>query len=73
MQATVYSLHTPVPLAWLRALADAWSHRRSARATQRALAALDDRTLSDLGIDRSEILAIALNPTDVQRVRIVLP
>ncbi|MGM9490444.1 DUF1127 domain-containing protein [Ideonella sp. YS5] len=44
------------------ALADAqlrWAARRGARQTARTLADLDDRTLHDLGMDRSEIEAVS--------------
>lgn len=38
-----------------RALFEDWQRERLARATRRALQALDARTLRDLGLDRSEI------------------
>lgn len=36
-----------------------WRRRRQARRTARALALLDDRTLRDLGFDRSEIAGLS--------------
>ena len=45
------------------ALAEAqrrWAARRNARLTAEALADLDDRTLRDLGFDRSEISAVSI-------------
>lgn len=42
-----------------RSLADAHARLRRRRATHQALAELDDRTLRDLGIDRSELGSIA--------------
>lgn len=38
-----------------RALFEDWERERLARATRRALQALDARTLRDLGVDRSEL------------------
>ena len=38
-----------------RALRDEWRRERLAHATRRALQALDERTLRDLGFDRREI------------------
>lgn len=38
---------------------DAWRRRRLARATYMALRDLDDRTLRDIGLDRSELRSIA--------------
>lgn len=47
-----------------RSLADAHARLRRRRATHQALAELDDRTLRDLGIDRSELGSIASGAGD---------
>lgn len=80
MRTTLHTLHTPILLALLRDVGDAvrqlwrraqqWRRMRQAHA---ALSELDDRTLRDLGIDRSEILSVAANPTDPHRARVMLP
>lgn len=41
--------------ATARAMLEDWQRERLAHATRRALQALDQRTLRDLGLDRSEI------------------
>jgi uncharacterized protein YjiS (DUF1127 family) len=41
-----------------RAMIDAWCAMQTARARERALRLLDDRTLRDLGITRSEIASL---------------
>lgn len=43
----------------LSALFAAWRHRRQRRRTLKALTALDDRVLNDIGVDRAEIAATA--------------
>jgi uncharacterized protein YjiS (DUF1127 family) len=48
-------------------LVDAWRLRREARLSHLALSSLDNRTLHDLGIDRSELSAIVWNPADRDR------
>jgi uncharacterized protein YjiS (DUF1127 family) len=57
------TLSDPRPAATHAGLLAGWwarlRCRRHMRATQRALAALDDRTLSDLGLGRSELLSLA--------------
>lgn len=54
--------------AWLidrvRALVEALRRRRSERETVDALRALGDRTLRDLGLNRSEILSVAREVED---------
>jgi uncharacterized protein YjiS (DUF1127 family) len=76
MRPTIHTLHTPLALAaWhaveraLHALGTALRRLRAARRTHDALAGLDDRTLRDLGIDRSEIAAYANKPDDPHRAR----
>ncbi|ABM94009.1 DUF1127 domain-containing protein [Methylibium petroleiphilum] len=49
----------PSLLRWLRA---AWSTRRRRLAAERALQALSEHELKDLGIGRSEIPALARMP-----------
>lgn len=51
--------------------AAAWQRHGDAAAAARALDRLDDRTLRDLGIHRSELLAIAHDPCDATRRRTV--
>lgn len=51
-------------------LIEAERQRRQAQARWRALRELDDRTLRDLGIDRSELPSIARDPIDPDRVRL---
>lgn len=78
MRTTLHTLHTPAPVAFLRAVGDAM-HRlrrelqqwRRTRRNYAALAALDDRMLRDLGVGRSEILSIAANPGDPHRARVM--
>lgn len=48
---------------WFAAQRAAWKQRAQARATYRALASLDARTLRDLGLDRSELMSIAAELT----------
>jgi uncharacterized protein YjiS (DUF1127 family) len=83
MQPTLYLLHTPAHRAVLHLLQDtlrvliqratqryqAWQRQRAARANHRLLMALDDTLLRDLGMDRSELLSIAMNPGDPERAR----
>lgn len=47
--------------------------RRDMRLTLAALGALDDRTLHDLGLSRSELHSVAANPGDDTRSRISVP
>lgn len=78
MRTTLHTLHTPLLLALLRDVGDVarrlwrqarqWRRMRQAHA---ALSGLDDRTLRDLGIGRSEIPSIAANPGDAHRVRVM--
>ena len=76
MRATVAFQEEAVPRTqragsrWdgLRAWWARWDERRRHRATVRILSALDDRTLHDIGIDRSEIGSIA-RPRDETRRR----
>lgn len=77
MRPTIHTLRTPPALAaWqaieraLRALGDALRQLREARRNRDALARLDDRTLRDLGIDRSEIASYANFPADPHRARV---
>jgi uncharacterized protein YjiS (DUF1127 family) len=39
-----------------------WRRRRAVHATIATLGALDDRTLRDIGISRSELASVATNP-----------
>jgi uncharacterized protein YjiS (DUF1127 family) len=66
-QATEQALR--VMLGTARRHRDDWRRRRRARAEHLSLCALDDATLRDLGIDRSELHAIALHPGDPDRLR----
>lgn len=50
-------------------LIEAERRRRQVRANWLALNELDDRMLRDLGIDRSELLSIARDSIDPDRVR----
>jgi len=52
-----------------RARTEAREQRRRARDTVRCLVALSNRELKDIGVDRSEILALAYGPADGRRVR----
>jgi uncharacterized protein YjiS (DUF1127 family) len=77
MRPTIHTLHTPRALvAWLAiqstlcAWHEALKRRREARRRYEALAHLDDRTLRDLGIDRSEIDSYAHEPADLHRARV---
>jgi uncharacterized protein YjiS (DUF1127 family) len=54
VEATLASAFTAVRESWTR-----WAQRREARATMLALSELDDHTLHDIGLDRSEIGSIA--------------
>ncbi|MCU0963729.1 MAG: DUF1127 domain-containing protein [Burkholderiaceae bacterium] len=47
----------------LHAAATAWHARRRRRSTQRALWALDDRTLRDMGLSRAEAGSLAAELT----------
>lgn len=76
MRPNIHSLHTPPALAaWLaiertlHAWREALKRRRDVRRRHQALAGLDDRTLRDLGVDRSEIASYASHPADRQRRR----
>ena len=49
--------------AWLHAADQAWAHlreRRRARVNYRALGAVSDTTLRDIGVRRCEIMSVAL-------------
>ncbi|MCL4767356.1 MAG: DUF1127 domain-containing protein [Hyphomicrobiaceae bacterium] len=46
-------------LAWIRARSEAYGKWRQRRATARALYALDDHLLRDIGLDRSEVMSLA--------------
>lgn len=75
---------TPVSVALLRAVeaglrrlaghvgrrAAAWQRHSDAVAAARTLWELDDRTLRDLGLHRSELISLAVDPRDVTRARI---
>jgi uncharacterized protein YjiS (DUF1127 family) len=71
MATMITPLHAPL---WLMASREAralgrdllarWRRRRLARATRRALGAVDDRLLRDLGLDRSQIASVAAHPDD---------
>jgi uncharacterized protein YjiS (DUF1127 family) len=62
---TLHTLRLPAPPAagpfarLIAECADAWRGRRLRRATAATLHSLDDRTLGDLGLHRSEIGGIA--------------
>jgi len=49
---------------WLAEAHRVWAHRRSVYRTQRALAALNDRTLGDLGLNHSSILSASIDAAD---------
>ena len=57
----------------LAALANSYlrarEERRRALETVRCLAALSNRELKDIGVNRSEILSLAYGPSDGRRVR----
>lgn len=53
----------------LRRAAHDWRRRRDAARAARALQALDDRTLKDIGFTRSELMSLAYDPTDATRRR----
>jgi uncharacterized protein YjiS (DUF1127 family) len=56
----------------LRRHADAWQRRRQARASLEALryvSEMNPHLMRDLGIDRGELLSIALYPDDATRAR----
>lgn len=57
----------------LRQRLEARRRRRDMRLTLAALGALDDRTLHDLGLSRSELHSVAANPGDDTRSRISAP
>lgn len=68
MHTPVLTLHTPAPMAaWqvcqrlLDAARAALARRRAARRAQLEFAALDDRMLRDLGLERREIGPRALH------------
>ena len=82
MQATtLHVLYTPPYRALLRRMGESLrqlalraarrfeegQRRRAERATARYLHELDDHLLRDLGIDRSELMSIAMNPGDTSR------
>ena len=55
------------------ALADAWTaywNYRAERTTALILQSLDNRTLKDIGMDRSEIESVAHNPASERRISI---
>jgi uncharacterized protein YjiS (DUF1127 family) len=47
--------------------AHAWAERRRRRATVDTLMALDDHTLRDIGLDRSEIYSAVYRPLGLRR------
>ena len=83
MPATRYPLHTPALPALGQLLRSAASRiaaglqrwldrerrRRAAHAARSLLYALDDRTLHDLGLSRSEVPSVAHDPLDPTRAR----
>lgn len=79
MRPTIHTLYTPTALAaWhaveraLRALGAATRQWHERRCSHAALTELSDRTLRDLGIDRSEIVSYARLPIDSERARVYL-
>lgn len=85
MQPTLITLYTPahrsafgIGARLLRRLSD-WARRRYAEHRQRAavrrlapmLAELDDRTLRDLGLHRSQLAALAYAPRDAERAPVL--
>lgn len=78
MSIIIHTLHTPLAVVLVRALADGLrraaarlQRRHAALRTTDSLASLDDRTLRDLGLHRSEITSIAANPDDPHRIRVM--
>lgn len=71
----VYTLYTPALVALGYTIADAarrwraaWQRRRRVLRAYRILAQLDDATLRDLGLSRSELSSVARLPEDRDRV-----
>lgn len=54
---------------YVRQFVAAWRRRRQALQTLRALRALSDRELNDLGLYRNELMSIAYNEDDDTRIR----
>lgn len=76
MPPIVHTLHTPLAVLLARSLAHTirqamarFQRHRAARHTERALAALDDRTLRDLGLYRCELSSVAAHADDPRRAR----
>ncbi|MFO1349860.1 MAG: DUF1127 domain-containing protein [Gammaproteobacteria bacterium] len=68
--AAVPSSRLPRPLT--RALGR-WRQARAQRATERALMALDDHTLKDIGVNRSAIVSLAHELHQPRAVRVMAP
>jgi len=57
------------PLAWLRAAIRRFEERRQREAAEGTLQGLDNRTLRDIGVDRSEIASLVYGAeTDMTRI-----
>jgi uncharacterized protein YjiS (DUF1127 family) len=75
MRTTLHALHRPAQVGWLQAAASALSRawtahleRRTRRAAVLVLQSLDEHTLQDMGINRSEIESVVYGPP-VERKR----